>query len=1061
MGLYSKLPALPPCGGERLFCLRGRLRRLVLGVLCLVPALAGAAESVFAGIPDLSDAARSQLLIAFDARTGVATDADGGVTAWEGRDGAGNTLLTAERLGQGPAGSITRVAGDSRLRFTESAVSESSFLYADLQELPQFSGGRFTIFWQGFYSGANPQGDGTLGRYAFNIGIRGPGDDSGQARGMSHQRRDAGQVVGVFPGSGRTYRGQSIAALNDTPTVWTTVFDYVGDQPYGQHFFSAVSADGSRSELGVAQPDAPTVEYQRYPGHLYLGAWNDGVSSSAGSGGFSFIGEMGALLIFEGLLSPADTARVEAWLAGRSAAVTEAERPEPVGLWEFSDGAQPLAATRGADLTALGATPPQAASVTDSWSLYPLSETGVIQSLPGSGEGLRVANPIGANGGGARTNQYTLVFDFLATPDRIWRALFRTDESAFDGDIYQLSEAGDLLGTARIGWSRSLFQRGSWQRVAITVDADEADRITAYVDGHLAGVQSAGGRDSRWSLNPQNFDLFAHPEGLNGSVYVSAVAVYDRPLTAYEVAQLGGPGTRLLPPAAEGVLPVAVASGPVPSSAVAGEPVEVSASALAFEAAPVQLQIDWGDGLRSAWSPLQAPETAVDFDHVYVGATDHTIRARARDRDGRLSGWTPLGTVAVRHEPTPPNAGFVRAITYNVWSGFSGMATANLAAGWLRAQNPDIVSLQELPGISEDELATLALAWGHPHAMKNGGVGITSRYPITDRKIHADGYTRRVVHGRTGGFDVFAFHKVFGDWRDVLADAERIQPIIQAAIDAERPVIALGDFNANSRDDRDYLDNQAPLIAALPSFRIDGDRFVYDIMDRFFEAGLVDATTAPAPENSTFPSLIRPTHRPEAYRDSVSYRIDYVLVDAATAGQTAIHYPKDSILQRTSDHLPVIGDILRADAVFPAGYLSWNEDFPELQLRHPQSDPDGDGIINLFEYILGGDPMQPGTAQTPRFAGLDGAEGSEFVFVRRQASAAHSEQRIQVSRDLEEWSDHSVPATASGPFTITELPDRPGYEEVRFAVPAGYEARLFARLQISGSWLSAAYIPVE
>ncbi len=294
-------------------------RFALLGLGSLALSVSPLQAALFDDVPGLSQAGRDALRIHFDAGVGVSLDGNGGVTAWEGRDGSGNPVYTAQAQGSGPSTNISVNAAGDALVFTESQVADTRFLYTDLYAIDDklISSGEVTVFWLGSYSAGTPQGDGTLGRYAYNIGIRGPGV-SGQARGMSHQRRDAGQVVAVFPGSGVTYRGDSILTRNDTPTVWRTDYDYVGGSPFGTHAFFATDDEGTRTDLGMAPLTATTIEFTSFDPHLYIGAWNDGVVSSSGSGGFTFIGEMSQLLIFEGDLDPADIDAIEAWLVSQA-----------------------------------------------------------------------------------------------------------------------------------------------------------------------------------------------------------------------------------------------------------------------------------------------------------------------------------------------------------------------------------------------------------------------------------------------------------------------------------------------------------------------------------------------------------------------------------------------------------------------------------------------------------------------------------------------------------------------------------------------------------------------
>lgn len=1014
---------------------------------------------LFFDLPGLSPTAKSALVLHFDARIGVSVNANGSVTAWEGRDGAGQVRLSATLRGNGDPGNITRSAGNTRIRFTEDDVQDTLFLHADLSELPDVKGGRYTIFWQGFYSGGDPQNNPTLGRYAYNIGIRGPGDASGQARGMSHQRRNAAQNVGVFPGSGQTYLGDSISGFNDQPTVWKTVYDYAGADPYGLHAFRVIDPATGETDLGVEQPGAATVEFTRYPPHLYIGAWNDGVSSASDSGGFSFIGEMGALLIFKGFIGPDDSARIAAYLAGHpqpSGTSTDPVPPEPAGLWEFSSANATLAATIGEDLTVFGTAPTFLPSMTDTRSLLPLTGRGVIRTAAGAGNGLRVPNPIGANGGGSRSNAYTLVFDVMASPERVRRSLFRSGDSVFDSGVYHFSGRGYLPGSDTLGWGNSLGQRESWQRVIITADAEGEGEMRAYINGELAGRHALPGPDSRGSLDAEAFELFHDPEGGNGPLYVDAVALYSRALAPSEIEALAGPNSSLNPAPGN--------RAPVPSTGTVALPAPVTTGetyALRFHATDpdndaVQLQVDWGDGRWSAWSGFFPSGGSATFRHAWIHEMELPLRIRARDERGRMTGWVPVGSVTPAAAPTPESDVRLRAIAYNVYGRFAQYSAIHEGAAWLRSQRPDFVAFQELGSLSDAELAELSRAWGHPYAATLGGLGLTSRTPITEVVEHMEGYTRGILEARSGGVRLFVVHKLFGDWRLVEADIARIDPHIRAALAGEDPVLVLGDFNANSRADASYLDSQTTLIESLPSGRIENGAFVYSLMDSFFDMGLVDATTTPAPENSTFPTLLRSTHQPESRQAEVSYRIDYVLTDPDTASRTVIHYPKDPILNRLSDHLPVVADIIRSEEIFPEDYQDWHGEYADLELRHPLADPDRDGVVNLYEYILGGDPAGGGSNGT-----LLKAESGGIVFTRRVASKQTTEQIIQISRDLEDWDTYTVPGVSTGEFTISDLPERPGYEEVRFLAPGGFTARLFARLKVSGSWIGAHSLVVE
>ena len=57
----------------------------------------------------------------------------------------------------------------------------------------------------------------------------------------------------------------------------------------------------------------------------------------------------------------------------------------------------------------------------------------------------------------------------------------------------------------------------------------------------------------------------------------------------------------------------------------------------------------------------------------------------------------------------------LRVLSYNVWYGFTKVPERKKNfLNWMKAQNPDIVSLQELNGYTADKLKADAAAWRHP-----------------------------------------------------------------------------------------------------------------------------------------------------------------------------------------------------------------------------------------------------------------------------------------------------------------------------------------------------------
>lgn len=137
-----------------------------------------------------------------------------------------------------------------------------------------------------------------------------------------------------------------------------------------------------------------------------------------------------------------------------------------------------------------------------------------------------------------------------------------------------------------------------------------------------------------------------------------------------------------------------------------------------------------------------------------------------------------------------------------------------------------------------------------------------------------------------------------------------------------------------------------------------------------------------------------------------------------------------------------------------AGYLAWI-DTPSFALTTGQkgesSDPDGDGLTNLLEFVLNGNPSisDPSIMPAVNVTSTD----FEFTFNRRDDSVSpETLQTFQYGSDLTNWSSIVVP-TASGSvgavaFAIT---DGTPTDMIKVSVPktaVSPETKLFGRLRI-------------
>jgi len=123
--------------------------------------------------------------------------------------------------------------------------------------------------------------------------------------------------------------------------------------------------------------------------------------------------------------------------------------------------------------------------------------------------------------------------------------------------------------------------------------------------------------------------------------------------------------------------------------------------------------------------------------------------------------------------------------------------------------------------------------------------------------------------------------------------------------------------------------------------------------------------------------------------------------------------------------------------------------------REPAADPDHDGLENLMEFVLNGNPAVSGQSILPT---LD-ASGSNFVFsfTRRADSAGDVTQVFEYSTNLVDWTTKTPITIPSGPGTVgfvtvgASTGTAPNQvQAVTVTVPKSpADAKLFGRLKVS------------
>ena len=269
-----------------------------------------------------------------------------------------------------------------------------------------------------------------------------------------------------------------------------------------------------------------------------------------------------------------------------------------------------------------------------------------------------------------------------------------------------------------------------------------------------------------------------------------------------------------------------------------------------------------------------------------------------------LSVWA---TLAAEHSS-------LKLVSWNVLYGFNHQQSIAEAADWIKKEQPDIIALQELNGISDGRLAELARSWGHGFAVthKESGfpVGLASREPIQVLERQSEGYHHGFLHAQTFGVHFFVVHLWPGKFREIDWILEKTAPLLKRG---ERVVI-LGDFNGCSRNDQEYLARHAT------AREID-----YTYTDRVEAKGFVDIVHKHDPHAKI--SCPSPITIPRWSKDweelrKKRYRIDFIFADAGFAKRSKSGTIRLSPeLDALSDHYPVVAEFLRSSGDSVEGSL--------------------------------------------------------------------------------------------------------------------------------------------
>jgi hypothetical protein len=199
------------------------------------------------------------------------------------------------------------------------------------------------------------------------------------------------------------------------------------------------------------------------------------------------------------------------------------------GLWQFEDGNLGKATT-GQDLIPVG---DGISWLNDGPSSILGVNNNAVRVLKGTY--YRCNHDIPATEGSLRVVNYTLMFD-IRVSSFPWHAFYHTNlERSGDATIW-INGSG-AIGVGATNYSGSVITVNTWNRVIIT---RTASTINYYCNGTMAKTSAT--TDNRFNLDPAGVLFFADCCSYDGDIDVAEVAIWDRELSAEEVARLGVAG---------------------------------------------------------------------------------------------------------------------------------------------------------------------------------------------------------------------------------------------------------------------------------------------------------------------------------------------------------------------------------------------------------------------------------------------------------------------------------------------------------------------------------------
>ncbi len=128
-----------------------------------------------------------------------------------------------------------------------------------------------------------------------------------------------------------------------------------------------------------------------------------------------------------------------------------------------------------------------------------------------------------------------------------------------------------------------------------------------------------------------------------------------------------------------------------------------------------------------------------------------------------------------------------------------------------------------------------------------------------------------------------------------------------------------------------------------------------------------------------------------------------------------------------------------------SGFSAWIAHYTNLSDSTPQGDSDHDGIPNLLEYVLNGNPGVSSTEILPVL--IEDSANFVFTFRRRETSGQDTTQIFQYSTDMDNWASVNITGIKGAQVAIGTA-DGNGVQIVTVTIPKGVNAKMFGRFQV-------------